>query len=409
MLSSGYTPHAAQAEFHRTAKRFAVLAAGARGGKTHAAAREFLDRIYRKDRPTKTGPLHYWAAAPTYSLGKVMLREIFLALGGQTSPFIRRYGKADREMELIGDVTVEFKTTDRTETLVAVGLDGLWLDEAARAKPDAWLGGLSMRLSDRAGWALFSTTPLGRNWFFDHLVKPAIRGDEGHSFHTWHSTANTAAPALAAEVERQRLVLPAPYFRREYEASFDAFIGQIYEDFDLGLHIVSDPPDNVKETRYGVDWGFRNPGAILALQLDGADCWHVVDEEVHTGVLVDGDSAATWVKLAKAMVARHGDGIFYCDPSAPANIAALRRAGLKPRAANNEVAPGILSVAKAIKPLDNVPGIVVHRGCKTTIDELTTYRWNERAGGEVPLKENDHTCDALRYALHTSKHTPAYW
>jgi hypothetical protein len=53
--------------------------------------------------------------------------------------------------------------------------------------------------------------------------------------------------------------------------------------------------------------------------------------------------------------------------------------------------------------------LAVHRRCRRTIDELIGYRWDPDAVGEYPLKENDHACDALRYALHTPRHRPAFW
>ncbi|MDP8225624.1 MAG: terminase family protein [Candidatus Lernaella stagnicola] len=380
-----------------------------RAGKTHAAAREFLRRIYR-DRVVKRGALHYWAAAPTYSIGKVQQRELFTALGGMSGVLLESYRRADRELRLRGGITVDFKTTERPETLVAEGLDGLWVDEAARVKAEAWLGGLRMRLTDRAGWAIFSTTPLGRNWFYRHLVEPALAGDADYSFHTWPTVANAAIQGMAEEVKKAKQRLPEPYFRREYEASFDAFVGQIYNDFSLRLHAVEDDLGPVVETRYGVDWGFRHPGVILVMQrCCGDERWCVAAEEVHRGVLVAGAGSRTWVSIAKRLVEQYGQGIFYCDPSAPGSIQAFRQAGLAARAANNDVLAGIQRVAGLLAPRDGHVGLVIHRRCTETIREMTSYRWDEHGTGEIPRKEDDHTCDALRYALHTTRHQPAFW
>jgi Terminase large subunit, T4likevirus-type, N-terminal len=407
-LAVHYRPHPAQQRFHQEGKRFAAIAAGVRGGKTYAAAREFLRRIYF-DRRNKEGRLYYWAAAPTYAIGKVQQRELFEALGGVAGPLVESYGKADRELRLRGGILIEFKTTERPETLVAAGLDGLWLDEAARAKADAWLGGLRMRLSDRAGWAIFSTTPLGRNWFHKHIVQRALVGHPDFSLHMWRTVDNEAVPGLVEEVQRARDTLPTMYFRREYEANFDAFVGQVYEEFSRLAHVTENEPIPV-ETRYGVDWGYRRPGAILVLQRDAEnDQWVVVDERVRAGVLVTGQGETSWTKIAQSLQREYGLGTFFCDPSAPAYLRAFRDAGLTVRPANNEVNPGIQAVARALHPVRGVPELLVHRRCKKTIDELTGYRWNEEGDGETPLKENDHACDALRYALHTRPHRPAQW
>lgn len=405
---SEYRPHAGQAAFHAEAQRFAIVAAGVRSGKTHAAAREALRRIYR-DRAVKRGALRYWCAAPTYAVGKVQQRELFEALGMPGSPLVVEFRKSERELVLRDDIFIEFKTTERPENLVAAGLDGLWVDEAARVKAEAWLGGLRMRLSDRQGWAVFSTTPLGRNWFFRHLVQPAQNGADEFSLHTWTTADNTCVPALVAEVAKARATLPATYFRREYEASFDAFVGQVFAEFDAARHVVGADPARVAETRYGVDWGYRHPGAIVCLQRDRSGRWVVVEEIVASGTLVAADEGESWVSLADELVERRGPGVFYCDPSQPASIRSFRQAGLSARPADNDVAAGIQTVARALHPAGDGPRLVVHRRCVHTVEQLLTYRWDEAADGERPHKENDDACDALRYALHTARHTPAFW
>jgi hypothetical protein len=408
MIFEDYHPHPAQERFHREAKRFAAVAAGVRGGKTYAAAREFLKRAYI-DRLLKRGPLRYWCAAPTYAIGKVQTRELFDALGGPGGRLVREWRSGDRELTLKGDIAIEFKTTERPETLVAEGLDGVWLDEAARAKEEAWLGGLRLRLTDREGWALFSTTPLGRNWFYHHVVAPAFAGAEDFSAHVWRTVDNIRAPALAAEVERARRELPEAHFRREFEASFDAFVGQVYPEFAFAMHVVESEPQYVAETRYGVDWGFRHPGVVLCLQRDPLGMWTVVEEVVATGLLVVGEGEKNWVSLVRELVERRGRGVMFCDPSAPAYVRAFKQAGLSAKAANHDLLGGIQSVARALHPIDGRPGLAVHRRCRRTIDELIGYRWDPDAVGEYPLKENDHACDALRYALHTPRHRPAFW
>lgn len=407
MFVTDYHPHARQLEFHTQAKRFAALAAGARGGKTMAAAQEAFKRIML-DRRRKKGKLHYWFVAPTLQIGKVQIDEFLRLLGGANGPLVKQYLSSERELRLHDDILIEFKTAERPDNLVAVGLDGLWLDEAARIKADAWLGNLRMRLADKQGWAIFSTTPLGRNWFYKHIVEPARAGRPDFSLHTWPTIDNTAVPGLRAEVERARRELPEAYFRREFEASFDAFIGQIYPEFSHEKHVVDQLPPHVVETRYGIDWGFRHPCAVLVLQRDGNGVWWVVDERVREGVLVQGDGP-DWIGQARDLERLYGRGNWFCDPSAPAYIQSFRRAGLLARPAVNDVAAGIQTVARALHVLDGGPGLLIHRRCVQTIAALINYRWDPQGDGEEPLKEDDHAVDALRYALHTPRHRPAAW
>ena len=46
------------------------------------------------------------------------------------------------------------------------------------------------------------------------------------------------------------------------------------------------------------------------------------------------------------------------------------------------------------------------RRCKHTIDEFGVYSWDEQAadrGEDKPIKENDHSMDAVRYFVRTMK------
>jgi hypothetical protein len=41
--------------------------------------------------------------------------------------------------------------------------------------------------------------------------------------------------------------------------------------------------------------------------------------------------------------------------------------------------------------------IKIHESCGDILREFSLYRWNLNALGDVPVKENDHAMDDLRY------------
>ena len=51
------------------------------------------------------------------------------------------------------------KSADRPESLVGEGIDHLVIEEAAKIRKIVWEQYLRPTLADRAGWALFTTTP----------------------------------------------------------------------------------------------------------------------------------------------------------------------------------------------------------------------------------------------------------
>ena len=86
------------------------------------------------------------------------------------------------------------------------------------------------------------------------------------------------------------------------------------------------------------------------------------------------------------------------DPSAASFIAAIRRHGkYTVRAANNAVLDGIRHTSAYI----NQGRILIHSSCENTLNELKAYRWDESAGEDKVIKENDHAMDDMRYFVMT--------
>jgi phage terminase large subunit len=51
--------------------------------------------------------------------------------------------------------------------------------------------------------------------------------------------------------------------------------------------------------------------------------------------------------------------------------------------------------------------LLVHESCAGLLSELPGYSWDPKAterGEDAPLKVDDHSCDALRYAVHSTAH-----
>lgn len=454
-LFEGYEPHAKQVELHACDAPRCVVVAGRRSGKTYAAAREFVRRVFRdlekrqrleregllkrwRAPYTKTArgqkvlrlgdqtkpALHYWIVAPTYSLAQTALREVFETIGGEQGRHVLKYNASTRSLWLKGGILIEVKSADDEDKLVSSGLDGLWVEEAARLKREAWRDNLRATLSDKNGWALFSTTPLGMNWFYEDIWQLTDLGtDEAKRVEGWrafHFTTadNTAIPALAQEMERAAREMSRATWLRNYKADFNAYEGKIYEAYlDDSTHLVSRCPATFKRSVIGVDWGFRNRGVALVVGFDSEDDAWVVEEISESGILVQPPAglpdADCWARRICGLIRKHNVSAVYCDPSEPEHIAALRaaveEAGLNCAVlpARNAVQPGIEAVDALLRPLADVeggpkyPALRVHVSCAWTRRGLTSYKWAQGSSREEPHKEDDHEMDALRYAIYT--------
>lgn len=418
-----YVPHDAQKRLAQAmaSKRWVGVVAGRRSGKTYGGGREFIKRIVR-DFHAQRGAggrwsppavltddakpfLWYWCVAPTYALGTYQKREIFEILGGIGSPLVLKYHRSKNQLWLRGGILIEFKTADNPERLVGSGLDGAWLDEAARIKDSTWDDNLRPALSDKMGWALFTTTPLGKNWVYEQIW--TVKREE-YAQIKFTTADNTALPHLVREVEEARETLSRAVFLRNYMASFDAFEGKIYEDFlDDRTHVVSELPRGKIYRKFGgVDWGHSNPGTALSVGVSVGGYLYVCEEsyasKVPTVPPPRKPSVDSWSNRLKAQEKR-GCAHWWADPSEPDNIVLMRQNNLDVRRANNSVNPGIDLVATLLKPVTRPggskrPTLYIHESCKNLREELSGYRWGDNG---KPVKENDHTCDALRYALYT--------
>ena len=83
-----------------------------------------------------------------------------------------------------------------------------------------------------------------------------------------------------------------------------------------------------------------------------------------------------------------------CDPSAQSFIQCIQRHGrYSVVPAKNDVVWGIRLVSDCIR----LGRIKFSEKCTDTIREFSLYRWDEKAGKDCPVKENDHAMDDIRY------------
>ena len=88
------------------------------------------------------------------------------------------------------------------------------------------------------------------------------------------------------------------------------------------------------------------------------------------------------------------------DPSAASFIALLHKKGwYKVMPADNAVADGIRHTAVALKS-----GIIkISSACKSWMNEVQGYVWDDNEAEDVPIKINDHAMDETRYFVKTMK------
>lgn len=202
-LHPGQIPIAA----HRA--RFRVVCAGRRFGKSRIGAAVALETALKGGR--------VWWVAPTAKLARIGwrdLRRMSVKIPGTSV----RLG--DQLISYPGGGWIQVRTAGEPGGLRGEGLDGLVYDEAALGREDSWTEELRPALADRSGWALFLSTPKGRNnWFYRLWLRAS--NDRSGEWAAWQLATNANPHIPASEIEAAREELPAAVFDQEFGAMFN--------------------------------------------------------------------------------------------------------------------------------------------------------------------------------------------
>lgn len=241
--------HPGQGRVYAERRRFTVLACGRRWGKTRLGVALCLRAALKGGR--------VWWVAPSYKMAGVGWRLIRqMALRGP----LRRKSETERLVEFHGGGLIQVRSADDPDSLRGEGLDGVVLDECAYMREEAWTEALRPALSDRQGWALFISTPKGRNWFW----RLYLHEHEDYKSFCFPTTSNPFIDD--AEVKAARATLPDRIFRQEYLAEFIEDSGAVFrrvtEAATAGLIDQAEPGQDYV---MGVDWGKHEDFTVLTM------------------------------------------------------------------------------------------------------------------------------------------------
>lgn len=288
---------------------------------------------------------------------------------------------------------------------------GAYVDELTLV-PEAFFTQLLARLSVPGAKVFCTTNPDGPA----HWVRKKFLLRRGElNLAAWHFTLDdnpTLDPAYVEAIKREYVGL---WYRRFILGEWCLAEGAVFDMFDEDRHVVSELPAINRWLALGIDYGTRNATAALMLALGADGRLYLTHEWRHDPAtarrqLTDADLSRelrAWLAGLQA-----GDGLsgvhpewIVVDPSAASLRLQLHRDGMTPALADNSVLDGI----RLMSSLLGNGQLRIHASCKGLLDELPGYSWDDKAaarGEDAPIKADDHSIDAARYAIVT---TEALW
>jgi hypothetical protein len=427
----GYTPHSGQRRVHeqKGRARFRVVCAGRRAGKSTSGGHELTAHAYEAyARQHELNPydnrLEYWIVGPEYSDSEKEFRAVYKDLESLEFPFDHPgtyYDALGGNMHISlfgGRYQVHAKSAKYPDSLVGEGLNGAILAEAAKLKASIWPKYIRPMLIDTRGWALFSSTPEGKNWFYDAYMR-RLKGEPGWWSVRMPSWVNEHLFPLGLhdpELASLAADLTEEAFKQEIGAEFSEFVGRVFKRFDEEIHVRPLTYNPAWATYGACDYGWTNPFVWLLIQVDHWQNVYVIGEFYKSFERIDEIPEQL---LAKGLVPPNLR-VFYPDPAEPGDTRVLE-SKLRIRSARNTggelkdrltVIRKLLDIRPEVKHLEDghpekQPQLFVDaEKCPKFVEEFGNYRYpkNKREAdandSELPLKKDDHCPEAFgRFAI----------
>ncbi|HEX4750078.1 MAG TPA: phage terminase large subunit [Bryobacteraceae bacterium] len=258
----------AQGEVYKAKKRFRVLVAGRRFGKTHLALVELIHTAWNN--PAST----CWYIAPSYRQAKRIAWDRLKSMIGGAG--IAQALESELTIRLANGSAISLRGADQYDSLRGNGLDFVVLDEFAQMSPEVWTEVIRPALADRKGRALFIGTPQGHDHLYDRFQfaqsqslagastpesreelaggGSAVAGPSNADWAAFRYRTLDGGNVTEEELASAARELDDRLFRQEFEASFETTsVGLAYHAFSR--------ESNVRRCEY-------RPGTKLIWSLD---------------------------------------------------------------------------------------------------------------------------------------------
>lgn len=228
IISTGYRPHRFQLYAHTYLKRFSVMVAHRRFGKTVFGINALIDAAVRCQLPM--GRFGY--VSPFLKQSKKnawdYLKQYAMKIPGATKNEAELYVEFPNEGGHVSRITLF--GADNPDSIRGSYFDGVVLDEYADMKQGVYTSIVLPMLSDRQGWVLFIGTPKGQDHFYKVFIDAQKRPDQWYAGEFRYDMTGLLRQT---EIDLMRDEMSVNEFRREMLCDFTASTDDILITIDL--------------------------------------------------------------------------------------------------------------------------------------------------------------------------------
>lgn len=300
---------------------------------------------------------------------------------------------------------IQLLGSDQADSHRGFRANGIIFDEYGDQDADNWLAVYQPMFTTTDGWAIFMGTPRGYNHFYDLVLSVENDPDWFFSKATWRDSSYAKPEAIEEARKDYERKGQLSFFYQEYELEFRSVQGAVYPDFNRDIHVIK-PADIPNDLTYyaAIDFGWHTTAFLLA-GVDKDQNWYVVDEVYGKEETLD-----NVIPRIKNVIGDKRLVLMVGDSANRDAIEVMSRdfpiIGINKANDEKGYGTGIGLVTEKLKTRMQLvgppkPSLFIGSNCKHLIYEIESYRFPEekkdRNPTDVPIKENDHGPDALRY------------
>ena len=408
----GYRPSQGQADVHRSNKRFRVVCAGARYGKSMLAGFEMAFFLMFPD-------FRIWAVAPVYELAdkefnwalEFLSRYVFedgrnvVDMGRLSNP-----QKGSRSFQMPNGSFMRTKSTEKPDTLLGEEVDLIVLCEASKTPREVWERQLRARIGPRNGMLLAPSTGAGDSGLFVDMVNYGKNPMEYPDWKTWEFSTIDNPTFSREEYEMAKQSLPSDVFKEQYEGKLVSRRGFVFTLDDS--HILDSLPSEFAHLPLvvSIQYSFKNP-CVVAFMVSPRKGEYIIFDEIY----VKEQIIEEVVPLIRSKIKGRKLLSFVTDYWDTVLRNTLTNLGIQVDVNNertsgrtNAIMARVRAVQSCLRYEESLAGpkLKIYKNCTNIIEEFRKCKWqdkpsemSDRLEAETPLPKYFQAPQAVSHAV----------